>query len=180
VPPSKHSSTYGRGGIRVCSGRKPKAVCGSPLEAFQLPGHQGDGEMRSKYAFIAIVTLLSGCGTSHPMDCLTGYLAWDDCPKGSAGYQRRLNAEANDAAKCASYGLQPGTTAYASCRANFAMNRDNANQAALTAAMGNLAESLKPPPTAVVQPTFVPYSQYRPSKSCISNVIGSTVYTNCQ
>lgn len=39
--PSKHSSTYGRGGTRACPRRKPKDACGSPNRGFSTPRSPG-------------------------------------------------------------------------------------------------------------------------------------------
>lgn len=55
--PSKHSSTYGRGGSRACPRRKPKDVSGPLTEAFELPGHQPGG--RSLTSVFAVTAKIS-------------------------------------------------------------------------------------------------------------------------
>lgn len=120
--------------------------------------------------------LLTGCGTAHPMDCLTGFLAWNDCPAGSAGYERRAQAEAQDDTACRSYGLEPGTDGYTQCRITFRVHRDDRNQAALNAALSNL---VRPSPVLVPPPVVYHPYQPAPSTSCISNAVGNSVYTTC-
>ena len=130
--------------------------------------------MRAKSLTAALTLLLTGCGTAHPMDCMTGFIAWNDCPAGSAGYERRAQAEGQDDAACRSYGLQPGTDSYAQCRIAFRVHRDDRNQAALNAALANLAHPVIVAPPVVYRPYQPP-----PPTNCISNMVGNSVYTNC-
>lgn len=73
-----------------------------------------------------MLIFIAGCA-NHPLDCATGFFAWDDCLPGTKGYeirQQRLKklAEAKagkdylDDAKCRSYGAAPGSDAYVNCR----------------------------------------------------------------
>jgi hypothetical protein len=50
----------GRGGMRVCSGRKPKGACGSPNEASQLPDHQSGAKN------VAIARAIAGLAVWAP------------------------------------------------------------------------------------------------------------------
>jgi hypothetical protein len=132
--------------------------------------------MKPNKLAIAFALVLSGCGTAHPMDCLTGFLAWDDCPAGSAGYERRVGAEAADDATCRSYSLQSGTEAYANCRQTFAVHREDNNRAILSTIVSNAAKVTVPPPVNLHPYVAPPPAQ---PKNCISNVVGTSVYTNC-
>lgn len=117
---------------------------------------------------------VAGCA-GHPLDCATGLVAWNDCAAGTAGYERRVNAEAGDDARCRSFGAEPGTDAYVNCRTHFAQSRDNNNEALLRTILAH-------PPVAYVPPApQIRYEPYNPPKAtnCVSNAIGSSVYTNC-
>ena len=62
VLPLKHSpNPCGRGGARVCPGRKPKGVRGLLDEASQLPDFKGEGEMRLKLWPFVFLLILEGC-----------------------------------------------------------------------------------------------------------------------
>lgn len=77
--------------------------------------------------YLLLMTLaLVGCA-NHPMDCATGFIAWDDCLPGTKGYEIRQRSlgnlksaveiqNAQDDAKCRSYGAVPGSDAYVNCR----------------------------------------------------------------
>jgi hypothetical protein len=80
---------------------------------------------------IILAMLLSGCAAGgHPLDCMTGLVAWSDCAPGTKGYlyhQQSLQAQPvaaapddpqqqQDDATCKSYGTLPGTDAYVNCR----------------------------------------------------------------
>lgn len=61
--------SYGRGGVCACTGRKPKGVRGSPMEAYQLPDHQV-GDMHgicalSRTATGPILAPQQFCESSH-------------------------------------------------------------------------------------------------------------------
>ena len=73
-----------------------------------------------------MLILIAGC-TNHPLDCATGFIAWDDCLPGTKGYEIRQQSLKNlseakaekdymDDAKCRSYGAAPGSDAYVNCR----------------------------------------------------------------
>ena len=72
-----------------------------------------------------LVLLVTGC-SNHPLDCALG-TPRADCLPGTNGYaehQRRVDniealraaKNANDDAKCRSYGVSPGSDAYVNCR----------------------------------------------------------------
>jgi Tfp pilus assembly protein PilV len=80
----------------------------------------------------------------------------------------------NDDATCRSYGAQPGTDTYYQCRMSRDQQRDQAKAAFLSAYMAN---QNRPQP----QPYYMPAPAPAPNRSvnCISNGVGTTVYTNC-
>ena len=73
-----------------------------------------------------LLIFIAGCA-NHPLDCATGFIAWDDCLPGTKGYEIRQQSLKNlsdaragkdsmDDAKCRSYGAEPGSDAYVNCR----------------------------------------------------------------
>jgi hypothetical protein len=134
--------------------------------------------MRYKISILALLLTLGACSDSpHPMDCLTGLVAWANCPPGTKGYsEHQANAETienSEIERCEGYGFIPGTDAFSQCRMNLDINRENAsqaNQAALRAAMmEQVLKNNNPPPP----PT------YQQRTSCTSTNTGTTTYTNC-
>lgn len=76
---------------------------------------------------------LCGCAAGgHPLDCMTGLVAWSDCAPGTKGYlyhQQSLAAQpdpqaAADDASCKSFGTTAGTDAYVSCRVKLKTARE--------------------------------------------------------
>ena len=72
MSPSKGTShPCGRGGARVCPGRKPKGVRGFPCEAFELPDHQGGESLAMRRtitplsAVFLVVAGISLCSLLH-------------------------------------------------------------------------------------------------------------------
>jgi len=81
--------------------------------------------MKKRFLLLTVFAL-PGCA-NHPVDCATGFFAWDDCLPGTKGYeirQHRLakvaeakaSKEAKDDAQCRSYGAVPGSDSYVNCR----------------------------------------------------------------
>jgi hypothetical protein len=66
--------------------------------------------------------LLAGCA-NHPVDCALGF-HHSDCLPGTAGYDDPHKFDAADDKQCQSYGLKPGTDAYASCRIKLQTARE--------------------------------------------------------
>jgi hypothetical protein len=127
----------------------------------------------NRLGVLILAVFLSGCGTGHPLDCATGLVAWNDCPSGSAGFQRRASLEQNDQTKCANYGFQVGTPDYARCIMALDQNRDQSNDALLRSVLGANLANRPATPTPYVVPV-------NPTVNCTSNRVGNTVNTNCQ
>ena len=86
-----------------------------------------------KRCMLLAALVLTGCA-NHPLDCATGFIAWDDCLPGTKGYEIRQQRLANlkgaieskqqlDDAKCKSYGATPGSDAYVNCRVQLDKGR---------------------------------------------------------
>ena len=81
-----------------------------------------------KTVIVLLCLALSGCAAGgHPLDCMTGLVAWGDCAVGTKGYllhQQSLNAASgDDDVKCKSYGAVLGSDAYVQCRIKLDENR---------------------------------------------------------
>ena len=63
--PQQHSSTYGRGGTRACSGRKPKGVCGLPCVGFSTPRSPERGDLMHPFRVAAISLIVAGSLTGR-------------------------------------------------------------------------------------------------------------------
>lgn len=74
-------------------------------------------------ALFTSFTLLSGCA-NHPVDCAVGF-HHSDCLPGTAGYDDPIKFSDHDDQQCKSYGLQPGTSDYASCRIQLNQSREH-------------------------------------------------------
>jgi hypothetical protein len=68
------------------------------------------------------LTLLSACA-NHPVDCAVGF-HHADCLPGTAGYDSPDKFSVVDDKQCQSYGLKPGTDAYANCRIKLSGQHD--------------------------------------------------------
>lgn len=113
-----------------------------------------------RFKMILLAFGLFGCA-HHPLDCATGFVAWDDCEPGTRGYEIRQSALNRDDRLCQSWGAVPGTDAYVNCRASLA--QANAQQrAAIAAAMINHMPAPQPAHAyqVPVNPTFNCTTQY--------------------
>lgn len=122
----------------------------------------------------SLALLLSACATGHPMDCVTGFVAWNDCPVGSKGYVRRQALLAQDKEKCAAYGFKEGTDNYATCVMTLDQNRDESNDRLLAGILASMPKQAPPPPSA---PPPVP--KLNPGVICNSTQVGGSVVTQC-
>lgn len=84
----------------------------------------------NRFGIFILALVLAGCA-GHPVDCATGLVAWNDCAPGTAGYQRRNEAQLSDRNRCAAYGFKEGSTEYAKCLMSLDQNRDQSNDALL-------------------------------------------------
>jgi hypothetical protein len=115
---------------------------------------------------------LAACA-GHPLDCATGLVAWDDCAKGTAGYDRRHKMAETDRQKCADYGFLPGTDSYAKCVMELDQNRNMANDALLRSVVGGIASRTVASPAPVQAPASPV------NIDCTTAVVGTVAYTNC-
>ena len=114
--------------------------------------HQRKERLRAALVLMAVL-IAAGCA-HHPGDCALGIMDWDDCLPGTAGYNKMQQRLTQDDTRCQSYGLTPGTTAYATCRQNFEQGRVAHSNAVLGAVLGGMAAKPAPLPTTQPVPTF--------------------------
>ncbi len=117
---------------------------------------------------IALLAFLSGCA-GHPMDCATGLVAWNDCPSGTAGFDKRLEHQKINAARCIGYGYAEGTPAYSDCLMKLDQSQDAANEALLRSVLGG--SHITSPPLFNNQTT---------TTTCVSAPVGTNVITSCK
>ena len=153
-------------------------------------------------AWIGAVALLAlaGCA-NHPMDCATGFIAWDDCLPGTKGYAIRQESlknlaiaegrqASNDDAECQSFGALPGTDSYVNCRiqlkkiaADQQSQSADQKQRASQAFFLNL-QNQQNQQNLQTQQTLQNLQQKPPAIppqiNCTSTKFGQTVNTNCR
>ena len=147
-----------------------------------------------------VALMLTGCA-NHPLDCATGFIAWDDCLPGTKGYAIRQESlknlavaeghqASNDDSECQSFGAQPGTDSYINCRIQLkkistdqqAQSADQKQRAA-QAFFLNL-QNQQNQQNQQTQQTLKNLQQKPPAIpsqiNCTSTAFGQTVNTNCQ
>lgn len=149
-------------------------------------------------AIATVALLMSGCA-NHPLDCATGLIAWGDCLPGTKGYairQESLNDLAaaegqkanSDDAECQSFGAQPGTDTYVSCRiqlkkiasdyqAESAAQKQRAAQAFFMSMQQQNLQSQQTQQT--LQNLQQQQPAIQPQINCTSTKFGQTVNTSC-
>lgn len=153
-----------------------------------------------KAGIVVVATMmLAGCA-NHPMDCATGFIAWDDCLPGTKGYAIRQESLKNlaaaegqkansDDAECQSFGAQPGTDTYVNCRIQLKkIASDQQTQSAAQKQRAAQAFIMNMQQQQILQNQQTQQAlqnlqqqqpAIQPQINCTSTKFGQTVNTNC-